>query len=216
MTPRMTHLLVTLALVSLAASGCRGMTSTEPPIHFQHNLDQQDRFEGQEPNDFFADGRAGRQYVDGTVPARRVSGQSLDCITPWKEAHRCTGKTGEEWATELPMDVDAKLLARGRDRYDIYCAPCHDTAGGGQGTVVRANAGLIPPPTYHDDRVRALPMGQLFDIITAGVRNMPAYGKQIPVDDRWAIAAHVRVLQHSQNATLSDGPADVKNTQGWK
>jgi mono/diheme cytochrome c family protein len=216
MTPRTTRLLLGLALVSLVASGCRGMTSSEPPIHFQHNMDQQDRFEAQEPNDFFADGRAARQYVDGTVPSRRVSGQALDCITPWEEAHRCTGKSGEEWATDLPMAVDAQLLARGRQRYDIYCAPCHDSAGSGKGTVVLANAGLIPPPTYHDDRVRGMAMGQLFDIITGGVRNMPAYGKQIPVDDRWAIAAHVRVLQHSQNKSLSDVPAGVKSAQGWE
>jgi mono/diheme cytochrome c family protein len=216
MMPRTTHLLVTLALVSLAASGCRGMVSSEPPIHFQHNMDQQDRFEGQEPNDFFADGRAARQYVDGTVPARRVVGQTLDCIKTWEDAHRCTGKTGEEWATTLPMDADADLLARGRERYDIYCAPCHDTAGAGKGPVVQANAGLIPPPTYHDDRVRGMAMGQLFNIISDGVRNMPGYGKQIPVDDRWAIAAHVRVLQYSQNASISDVDKDVKSARGWE
>ena len=204
---------LTLAVV---AAGCQGDIAHKPPVHLNWNMDQQNRFDPQEPNDFFADGRAARQYVDGTVPARRVVGDSLDCITPWEDAHRCTGKTGEEWATALPMDVDAKLLARGRDRYDIYCAPCHDTAGAGKGTVVQANAGMIPPPTYHDDRVRAMAMGQVFNIISDGVRNMPGYAKQIPVDDRWAIAAHIRVLQYSQNASLSDVSTDVKSARGWE
>jgi mono/diheme cytochrome c family protein len=210
------RLLAAITLLALTASGCRGGTFSEPPIHFQHNMDQQDRFEAQEPNDFFADGRAARHYVDGTMPARRVSGQALDCLMPWEEAHRCTGKTGEEWATELPMTVDAALLTRGHQRYDIYCAPCHDSAGSGKGTVVQRDAGLIPPPSYHDDRVRSMPMGQFFDIISNGVRNMPAYAKQIPVDDRWAIAAHIRVLQYSQNKSLSDVPADVRNARGWE
>jgi mono/diheme cytochrome c family protein len=216
MTPRTIRLLMGLALLTLVVSGCRGGTFSEPPIHFQQNMDQQDRFEAQEANDFFADGRASREYVEGTVPARRVTGESLDCITPWEEAHRCTGKNGEEWATDLPMAVDADLLSRGRARYDIYCAPCHDSAGGGQGSVVLRDAGMIPPPTYHDDRLRGMAMGQFYDIISNGVRNMPGYSKQIPVDDRWAIAAYIRVLQRSQNASASDIPADVKKTRGWE
>ena len=216
MTTRVIRLFVGLTLFALAASGCRGGTSTEPPIHFQQNMDQQDRFEAQEPNDFFADGRAARPYVEGTVPARRVSGEALDCVTPWEDAHRCTGKTGDQWATELPMTVDAALLERGRERYDIYCAPCHDSAGHGKGSVVLRDVGMFAPSTYHDDRVRGMPMGQFFDVISNGVRNMPAYGKQIPVDDRWAIAAHIRVLQYSQNASLSDVDPVVKNARGWE
>lgn len=216
MTSRTTRLLLGLSVLAMATAGCRGMTSTEPPIHFQQNMDQQERFEAQEENTFFADGRAMRDYVDGTVAARRTNGQELDCLIPGEDVHRCTGKVNDSWAEELPMEVTTDLLERGRERYDIYCTPCHDSSGAGNGTVVARNAGMITPPSYHDDRIRAMAMGQFYDIIGNGVRNMPGYATQIPVDDRWAIAAYIRVLQYSQNASLSDVPSDVKTANGWE
>ena len=216
MTSRTTRLLLGLSVLAMATAGRRGMTSAEPPIHFQQNMDQQERFEAQEENTFFADGRAMRDYVDGTVAARRTNGQELDCLIPGEDVHRCTGKVNDSWAEELPMEVTTDLLERGRERYDIYCTPCHDSSGAGNGTVVARNAGMITPPSYHDDRIRAMAMGQFYDIIGNGVRNMPGYATQIPVDDRWAIAAYIRVLQYSQNASLSDVPSDVKTANGWE
>ena len=108
-------------------------------------------------------------------------------------------------AATFPLPITADVMARGRERYDIYCAPCHDVAGTGRGSVVQR--GMLPPPTFHDDRLRAMPLGEFYGVITDGVRNMPGYAAQIPVNDRWAIAAYVRALQRSRNATLEDIPA---------
>ena len=88
------------------------------------------------------------------------------------------------------------LEKRGQDRYGIYCTPCHDKTGSGDGMVVRH--GLVKPPTYHQDRLRHAPDGQIFATISNGIRNMPAYGPQIPVRDRWAVVSYVRALQISQ------------------
>ncbi|MEE2827872.1 MAG: cytochrome c [Myxococcota bacterium] len=216
MPTRRMRVLLGLVLASLLGSGCHGQTSSEPPIHFIQNMDQQDRYDAQEPNSFFPDGRAARGYVEGTVAAHRVGGKEFDCLFDWEDEHRCTGKVDGAWSVALPMEVDAELLQRGRARYDIYCTPCHDAAGNGQGTVVQRNAGMVPPPSYHDDRLRQMPMGQFFDIISNGVRNMPPYAKQIPVDDRWAIAAYIRVLQRSQNVSLSDVDSTVRKARGWE
>ena len=112
------------------------------------------------------------------------------------------------------MAEDTHLLARGEERYNIYCAPCHDKAGSGNGIVKQR--GFVPPPDFSQDRVREMPVGQFANIIAKGVRTMPPYAAQIPAEDRWAIAAYVRVLQISQGATLDQVPADVAGKQGWK
>ena len=120
------------------------------------------------------------------------------------------------FVTELPegITLDAALLDRGQNRYDIYCAPCHDKAGTGNGIV--RQRGFIPPPSFSDDRVRAFPVGQINNAIAKGVRTMPSYAAQVPAADRWAIAAYVRALQISQGSTLDQVPADVASKQGWK
>jgi mono/diheme cytochrome c family protein len=114
------------------------------------------------------------------------------------------GKVDGELIVHNPRAVTLDLLERGQARFNIYCAPCHDRTGSGKGMVV--GYGLVPPPTFHQDRIRDVTDGYLFDVITHGVRNMPAYGAQVPVGDRWAIVAYLRALQLSQNATLADVP----------
>jgi cytochrome c5 len=94
--------------------------------------------------------------------------------------------------------VAPAMLERGQERFDIYCRPCHVGTGGGLGTVITRSNWLPPPPSFHQDRIRQMPDGQLFATITHGVRNMPSYGAYIPVNDRWAIVDYVRALQLSQ------------------
>ena len=218
MTPQMNRLLPTLALVAVVAAGCRGQAFSDPPIHLQQNMDQQDRFDAQEPNEFFEDGRAARAYVEGTEPASRVdgsvTGQALDCVLEWNDEHRCTGMVDGEDGAKVPAEtlpegisanfpegqVSMDFLQRGRERFEIYCAPCHGVAGDGQGPVAdRYPAEAVVPKNLHLQALREMPLGQLYGVVANGKGSMPSYAKQIPVDDRWAIAAYVRVLQLSQS-----------------
>jgi mono/diheme cytochrome c family protein len=199
------HVLVVAALAALCA-GCRGTTSSRTPIHLNPNMDQQARFDPQEPNPLYADGRAMRPPVAGTVTF--AAQPTPDVVLTGK------GPDGQPVATLPPPYVlDKAFLERGRQRFDIYCTPCHDATGSGHGTVIAR--GFLPPPSFHDDRLRSMPIGYFYDVVTHGVRNMPAYGPQVPIDDRWAIAAYVRVLQRSRMAEPSQVPADVMAQKGW-
>jgi mono/diheme cytochrome c family protein len=97
-------------------------------------------------------------------------------------------------------------LKRGQERYNIYCSPCHSRVGDGRGIMI--NKGYLPPPSFHIDRIREMPDGQVYDVITNGVRNMPSYRHQVNPGDRWAIVTYVRALQKSRNATISDIPEE--------
>jgi len=126
-----------------------------------------------------------------------------------------SGKVGEDWVEIIPVKVDRGILEHGRERYDVYCSPCHGLAGFGDGMVAKRADELLegtwtPPTSFHTDLLRERPAGHLFNTISNGIRNMPAYGPQIPVEDRWAIVAYVRALQRSQNATVDDVPPDIR------
>ena len=115
----------------------------------------------------------------------------------------------------MPISVTMQLMERGRERFDVFCAPCHGLAGAGDGMVAKRAEELqegtwTPPASFHSELVRGRTDGHLFNTITNGIRNMPAYAPQIPVEDRWAIVAYVRALQRSQGAPLEDVPADVR------
>jgi mono/diheme cytochrome c family protein len=99
-----------------------------------------------------------------------------------------------------------ELLKRGQNRFNIYCSPCHDRTGSGKGIVI--GYGLVPPPSFHDQKVLDFADGYIFNVITNGVRTMPSYGAQVPPDDRWAIIAYLRTLERSQRASLADVPSD--------
>jgi mono/diheme cytochrome c family protein len=204
MRNRFARLAAAAALALLG--GCRGMQSSRPPIHLNPNMDEQHRFDPQEANPLYADGRAMRTPMPGTVP---FAPQADDALM-------LTGRGADGQLTStLPPGVtlDRALLERGRNRYEVFCTPCHDVSGSGQGTVVAR--GFLPPPTFHDDRLRSMPIGHFYDVATHGIRNMPAYGPQIPVEDRWAIAAYVRVLQRSHMAARADVPVEVVSQKGW-
>lgn len=192
-----------IAFAILALAACRGQRSQDAPIHLNPNMDNQQYVGAQEPSPFFADRRGMRSDVPGTVAVGALK----------DDDHLYRGLVNGKPATTLPLPLDAALLRRGRERYDIYCSACHDGAGTGDGIVVRR--GMLQPPSFHVDRVAAMPVGELYSVITNGVRNMPSYARQIPPEDRWAIVAYVRALQLSRRATLADVPADVAASKGW-
>jgi len=241
-------LLAALLLPTFLLGACRGSEKREPPIHLNWNMDQQQRFDAQEPagivsqpaifdalenqvdglepkegptavEAIFTDGRSARLYVEGTVKADHPTKAENPCTLEFENEHLCAGKVDGEFAAALPMAVSMALLERGKDRFEIYCTPCHDAAGTGNGRIKETGRwpkNWPPPPSFHDDRLRKMPVGQIYDIVRNGVRNMPAYGPQVPVNDRWAIAAYVRTLQNSYNADLAQVPGDVKTAKGWE
>lgn len=194
-----------LALIGLR----RGDETLLPAIHVVPDMDFQPRYRAQAPNPFFADRRSMRPNVVGAVARGELEADLLVA----------TGKNGEAFVERFPVAVDEALLARGRDRYAVFCTPCHGVAGYGDGLVgLRAKdlqeANWVPPASLHDPLVRTRAVGQIFDTIRNGVRTMPAYGRQMSVADSWAIVAYVRALQRSQNATPVDVPAERRGELG--
>jgi mono/diheme cytochrome c family protein len=199
--------LTTASLLPLACiARARVTRSSQPRVHLVRHMDQQISYKGQEKNPVFADGRAARPQVPGTVARGQLEADD----------HFERGIVNGIWATTLPIPVTEPLLHRGRQRYEIYCAPCHGLAGYGDGPVARRADTLmegtwVPPTSMHDPTVRGRADGHLYNTIRNGIRNMPPYGPQIPQEDRWAIVAYVRALQRSQNATMADVPPEIRS-----
>jgi mono/diheme cytochrome c family protein len=145
---------------------------------------------------FFPDGAASRMLVANTVARGQLR----------EDEHLYTGKVNGQTATEFPMPVTAEVMARGQERFNVYCSPCHGRTGMGNGMIVQR--GFRAPPSYHEERLRNVPVGYFFDVMTNGFGAMQDYSAQVPVTDRWAIAAYIRALQLSQRASVSDVPAD--------
>lgn len=178
-----------LLLVAALSSCARGCTSSRPPIHLNPNMDVQPRYEPQASSGFFYDGSEMRQPVEGTV----ARGELRDASPVW------TGKDAAgAFVTAIPVAVDDAVRARGAQRFDIYCAACHDRNGDGKGILFER--GKVPTPSFHTDRIRQMPAGQIFDTITNGFGLMPSYKYPIPVADRWAIIVHLRELQERRLA----------------
>ena len=156
----------------------------------------QEKYEPVEASSFFADGQTFRSQVDGTVARGELN---LD-------EHFFQGKVNGQLATALPVAVDRALLERGRERYDIFCSPCHDKTGSGNGMIVKR--GLKQPPSFHQQRLRDIQVGHFFDVMTNGYGVMYSYASRVPVQDRWAIAAYIKLLQRSQNLELDQLPAE--------
>lgn len=151
------------------------------------------------PSEFFADGRSERPLIDGTVARGH-----LDDDTAFYQGKGPDGK----FVNEFPFTVTKQVIQRGQSRFNVYCSPCHDRLGNWDGMIVRR--GYRKPPSYHIDRLRSVPNGYIYDVITNGFGAMPDYAAQIPPSDRWAIVAYVRALQLSQNASLNDVPANAR------
>jgi mono/diheme cytochrome c family protein len=193
-------------------AGCRGVPSGEPPIHLNPNMDNVTYVQGQEGAAHFADKRGMRPQVEGTIAWSPAS----DDAHLQEDPHKYAGKVGGAWATELPVPLTKDLLDRGHERYNIYCQPCHGLAGLENGGIVPTRISSWAVPSLHGDRQRSYAVGQLYDIVANGINTMPGYRSQIPVDDRWAIAAYVRALQLSHATTLAVVPADAAQQQGWR
>ena len=162
-------------------------------------MHDQPKFIPLRPTDFFGDGRSERPLIEGTVARGHLN----------DDAALYTGKGPDgKPVDEFPFPVTRDVLERGQDRCNIYCAPCHDSLGTGNGRIVRR--GFRHPPSYHIDRLRQVPAGYLYDVITNGFGAMPDYSAQVLPRDRWAIVAYIRALQLSQNASINDIPADAK------
>ena len=175
-----------LLLTALVVAGCRQDMHDTP------------RYEAYEKSDFFGDERSMRPQVAGTVARGQLR----------EDAALYTGREGAALVAKNPVPVTPELLRRGRQRFDIYCSPCHGAAGRGDGLVVRR--GFRAPSSFHVDRLRAQPDGYFFDVITNGFATMPDYAAQIPPADRWAIVGYVRALQLSQHAAFAALPAEVQ------
>lgn len=160
----------------------------------RHGMEEQPKLRTLQGTDLFADGRAARPRVPGTVARGLEHGDEL------LEAGKLAGKE----ADLFPFPIGAAELARGRERYDIYCSPCHDRTGGGNGLVVRR--GFPHPPSFHEPRLRAAPAGHFVAATANGSGRMYPFADRVSARDRWAIAAYIRALQLGRNASLSDAP----------
>jgi len=215
--------LVVLALVPLAlAAQYRSMTKRRPRIHPVQDMDFQPKAKAQAASPLFADGRAARPPVAGTVArdALRDDEHFYQGYTMKKVDGEVAEKSEEmvkDFFDTFPEQVTISRAAalRGQARYEIYCATCHGLSGAGDGmTAARAlerrDRDWATPVSFHTPDVRGQPVGQIYDTITNGIRKMPGYAAQIPPDDRWAIVLYVRALQRSRFATMDDVPADVR------
>lgn len=176
-------LLAFAAALVLAGAACR------------QDMHNQPKAKPQSSSAFFADGRTGRLPVEGTVAQGQLG----------EDDHLHRGKVNGIFVTTFPFKIDAAVMARGRERYTIYCAPCHGATGLGNGMVIQRGF-KVPAASHHLERLRNAPVGYWFDVITNGFGVMFGYAAQVPVNDRWAIIAYVRALQLSRNATIADIP----------
>jgi len=190
------NLAALFVLLAVVTAGCRGQTSQEAPVAILRNMYHQPRYNPQAYSAYFADHRTMRPPVAGTVA------REMELSAPVAEGRTGDGLGFVDTIPSIVIERNGKmkgLIERGQDRYGIYCVPCHDGLGNGEGMVIeRGKSPAFKPPTFHSEKIRQMPDGQLFQTITYGFNNMPAYGAQVPIDDRWAIVSYVRALQLSQ------------------
>jgi len=176
-----------VAIAAVGVTACRQQMADQP------------RYKPLTRSTFFGDERSARPLVAGTVARGHLQA----------DEHLFTGKVGGRPAETFPSPVTRQVLERGQERYNIFCAPCHDRVGNGEGMVVRR--GFRPPPSFHMDRLRTVPPGYFFEVITNGFGTMANYAAEVPARDRWAIVAYIRALQLSQQARLVDVPAEERH-----
>jgi len=186
LSPNRTLLGLALTGCLLTSAGCR------------QNMHNQPKIEPYETNTFFDDGQGARP-----IPANTVARGDL------REGSAYTGlDSANKPVAEMPFPATRDVLVRGQERFNVFCSPCHGRMGDGRGMIVRR--GYKQPTSFHDPRLRASQVGYFFSVMTEGFGVMPSYAPQIPVRDRWAIAAYIRALQYSQSARLAELPEDVR------
>jgi len=202
MTGRVCRALVVTSVVAL--TGCaRGCTSSRPPIHLNRSMFNQPKVLPQTASDFFYNGASMREPVPGTVP--------IDGLKENEAFYTGKGPDGQFVAT-IPETVNETLVERGRQRYTIYCQPCHDARGDGKGILFQR--GSVPTASFHQEKILKYPDGQIFDVITNGQGLMPGYRWPITAADRWAIIAYVRELERKRlaSAAPAEAPASAPAT----
>jgi mono/diheme cytochrome c family protein len=168
------------------------------PAGCRQDMHDQPKYQPFERNRFFADQRASRPLVPGVVARGHLD----------EDAAFFTGIANGAPVTTNPLPLSRDTMLRGQERFNIYCSPCHDRVGSGEGMIVQR--GYKQPPTFHSDRLRGVPDGYFFQVMTNGFGMMPSYAAQVPAHDRWAIVAYIRALQFSQHATVADVPASER------
>ena len=175
---------ILLVVAVLSIFGLRGTPSKNPPVEIFSDMDRQPKYKPQSESGFFADGRTDRPVPANTVPREGFI----------EDVQLATGKTDAgEFASGFPIEVTLELMERGQDRFQIFCAPCHGSLGDGAG--ITRQYGMAATPTYHDDRLRNMSEGEIFNTITHGKNLMGRYGDKMSVEDRWAVIAYVKKLQ---------------------
>src|SRR6266853_3656625 len=213
----LTFFLATVCVIGLAGfrdSSFLPQKMTHPPLEIFPDMDHQPKFQPQHASSFFADGRAARPPIPGTIPlgynlpgayyqlaANNVNDTSGFTNQP---DYLNTGKIGDSYGDGFPLELNERVMARGKQRFEINCAICHGQLGAGDGII--KSYGLVTVANLQDERIRSMPDGQLYSTITNGKNTMGAYGPQIAVEDRWAIVAYLRALQKSQNVKLAELP----------
>ena len=162
----------------------------------RQDMHDQPKIKAYREAEFFADRRGARPIPEGTVARGYLQ----------EDEHLYTGKVSGRFTDEFPFQVTRQVLERGRDRFGIYCTPCHGPTGTGNGMVVQR--GFRPPPSFHSDQVRKQTAGYWFDVMTNGFGAMPDYRAQVSPEDRWALAGYIRALQLSQQASTADVPSE--------
>lgn len=184
---RSAQILACASTLALVSAGCRLDMHLQP------------RYNPEGPSTFFSDGRSARDPVPGTVARGQLR----------IDDHLYAGKVDGKDAEQFPFPIKAADMARGQQRYNIYCSPCHDYLGTGNGMIVQR--GFPQPPSFHIDRLRQAPAGHFFSVITNGYGAMYSYASRISPEDRWRIAAYIKALQLSQQAQLADLPPEARS-----
>ncbi len=190
--------LVAVGVVSLA--GLRGGVSRRPPLEVFPDMKRQPKLRPQKPSDFFPNQTSSQLPVPGTI--------SLD--SPFEDLPVNTGQIPgtTNWVETNPLPITAELLARGQQRFTIFCSPCHSAAGDGNGITTKY--GMLKAGNFHDPRLVRMTDGEIFNTITRGKNQMPAYASQVPITDRWAIIGYLRALERARLGTLEDVPAEIR------
>jgi mono/diheme cytochrome c family protein len=196
--------LLLVLLLAFVVSGCRGQRAEKPPVHLNPNMDYQARYNPQ---------ALSRDLPEGTLPWGAKDSlfhtEKRDDYLKSNTAYYFGKNADGSWVKKVPTEVTAEVINRGQERYDIYCSVCHDKSGSGKGLVIER--GFVPAPSFHEQRVLDMTDGYIFDVISNGVRNMPAYGKQIPEADRWAIVTYVRSLQKVKSSQYSEAKEYIRS-----
>ncbi len=204
------YTLAFVVVLLLSVMGFRGMVSTRPPIEVFPDMDHQAKYKPQAESKFFADGRADRPIPAGAVPFARDAVHADPAFLKADDFHYDGKLPDGTFGRGFPagIEVTRDFVLRGQGRFMIYCAPCHGQLGDGNG--ITKSYGMLTTPTYHDDRIRGMAEGEIFNTITHGKNTMMSYADKLAPDDRWAVVAYVRALQRAAHGSLNDVPLEQR------